>query len=491
MTQPYDLVVIGGGPGGYVAAIRAAQLGAKVALVEKDRIGGTCLNRGCIPTKALARSVEVLHLVEEAPAFGVIVEEPAFDFARIMARKDEIVARLVGGVEGLLQAHEVEVLSGTATIPKPGLVLVKPVNGNQLPTLRLGSGQASNPSATPSTRLRAGFQHLTSKTIIIATGSVPASPPIAGLDAPGVLTSDDILELEEVPDSLAVIGGGVIGLEFASIFHALGTRVTVLEMLPTLLPTVDGELSRRYKSYLQQGGVEVHLQARVEEIRPKGDRLAVTVADSGEEIEAEKVLVATGRVPYTEGLGLEELGVKRERAAIVVDEHLTTSVPGIYAIGDVTGGVMLAHLASRQGEVAVENILGDPAAMDYRAVPNCVFTLPEIAGVGLTEEEAKVAGLDYQVSRFPFSASGRALTMGETAGLVKLVCERESGKVLGMHIMGPQASDLIAEGTLAIQMGATARDIAGTIHAHPTLPEAIMEAAKAAAFGEAIHYRKR
>jgi dihydrolipoamide dehydrogenase len=466
----YDLVIIGGGPGGYVAAIRAAQLGGKVALVEKERVGGTCLNRGCIPTKALMRSVEVLKLVEEAPAYGVIVEEPAFDFARLMARKDEIVARLVGGVERLLKAHRVEVLTGTATISRPGLVLVRPASRDQPPTSNL--------------------QPLTSKNIIIATGSVSARPPIAGLNAPGVLTSDDVLELEEVPDSLAIIGGGVIGLEFASLFHALGTRVTVLEMLPTLLPTVDGELARRYKSHLQQQGVEVHLRARVEEIHPKGDGLAVRVADSGEEILAEKVLVATGRVPYTEGLELETLGVKQERGAIVVDERMASNVPGIYAIGDVTGGIMLAHLASRQGEVAVENILGHPVAMDYRAVPNCVFTLPEIAGVGLTEEEAKAEGLDYKVARFPFSASGRALTIGEPTGLVKLICERESDKVLGMHIMGSQASDLIAEGTLAIQMGATARDIAETIHAHPTLPEAIMESAKAAAFGEAIHYRK-
>ncbi len=479
MTQPhkYDLVVIGGGPGGYVAAIRAAQLGAKVALVEKGRVGGTCLNHGCIPTKVLVRSVEALHLVEEASAFGVIVEKPTFDFARIMTRKDEIVARLVGGVEGLLKAHRVEVVSGTATIVEPGLVLVKPASSKQ-------QAAGNQPPAS-------SFQELASGSVIIATGSVSARPPIAGLDAPGVLTSADVLELKEVPDSLAVIGGGVIGLELAGIFHGLGTRVTVLEMLPTLLPTMDGELARRYRNYLQRGGVEVHLPARVEEIRPKGDRLAVRIADSEEEVEAEKVLVATGRVPYTEGLGLEELGVKRERGAIVVDEHMATNVPGVYAIGDVTGGAMLAHVASRQGEVAAENILGRPVAMDYRAVPNCVFTLPEMAGVGLTEEEAKERGLDYEVARFPFSASGRALTIGETAGLVKLICERGFGKVLGMHIMGPHASDLIAEGTLAIQMGAKARDIAETIHAHPTLPEAIMEAAKAAAFGEAIHYRKR
>ena len=236
-TNEYDIVIIGGGPGGYVAAVRAAQLGGKVALVEKERVGGVCLNRGCIPTKALVRSVEVLLLVEEAPAFGVIVEEPAFDFARIMARKDEVVARLVGGVEGLLKAHKVKVVTGTATIPKPGLVLVKPASSASSPT--------------------SNIQHLTSRNIIIATGSVPARPPISGLDAPGVLTSADVLELEEAPDSLAVIGGGVIGLEFASIFHALGTRVTVLEMLPTMLPTVDGGLARRYKRHLQRAGVEV------------------------------------------------------------------------------------------------------------------------------------------------------------------------------------------------------------------------------------------
>jgi len=465
-TREYDIVIIGGGPGGYVAAIRAAQLGAKVAVVEKERIGGTCLNRGCIPTKALVRSVEVYLAAREARAYGVEVEGRVRpDWARMRARKDEVVARLVGGVERLLKAHWVEIMPGTATIPRPGEVLVKAANGDRA---------------------------LAARAIIVATGSVPARPPIRGLDAPGVLASDEILELEEVPASLAVIGGGVIGLEFAGLFHALGSRVAVLEMLSTLLPPMDGELARRYKSHLQRGGVEVHLRARVEEVRPKGDRLAVRfVTPKGEgKVEAEKVLVATGRVPYAEGLGLEALGVERERGAIVVDEHMATGVPGIYAVGDVTGKAMLAHVASRQGEVAAENIMGRPAAMDYRAVPNCVFTIPEMAGVGLTEEEAKKEGLDYQVARFPLSASGRALTMGKTTGLVKLICERETGRVLGLHIMGPHASELVAEGALAIKLGATARDLAETIHAHPTLSEAIMEAARAAAFGEAIHYRK-
>jgi len=417
-------------------------------------VGGTCLNRGCIPTKALVRSVNSLREARNASQFGVIVPEPAFDFAAMLARKDAVVARLVGGVEALLRAHRVDFYPGTGTIVRPGLVLVKPACGDPPPT--------SNP------------QHLTSKNIIIATGSIASRPPIAGLDTPGVLIGEEILNLEQVPASLIVIGGGVVGLEFASIFQALGSRVTVIEMLPTLLPPVDREIARRYGVYLRKSGVRVFLKARVEEIRSTETR----------------VLVATGRVPFSDGLGLETLGVKMERDAVAVNGRLQTNVPGIYAVGDVTGRVMLAHVASHQGEVAVENILGHPAEMDYHAVPNCVFTDPEIAGVGLTEQEAKGQGLDYTVAKFPFTASGKALAMGQSDGLVKLICERGSGKVLGMHVMGPHASDLIAEGTLAVQLGATAKDLADTIHAHPTLAEATMEAAKLAAYGAAIHYRR-
>lgn len=475
MNVEYDVTIIGGGPGGYVAAIRAAQLGGRVALVEKDRVGGTCLNRGCIPTKALVRSVNSLREARNASQFGVIVPEPAFDFAAMLARKDAVVARLVGGVEALLRAHRVDFYPGTGTIVRPGLVLVKPACGDPPPT--------SNP------------QHLTSKNIIIATGSIASRPPIAGLDTPGVLIGEEILNLEQVPASLIVIGGGVVGLEFASIFQALGSRVTVIEMLPTLLPPVDREIARRYGVYLRKSGVRVFLKARVEEIRStETGQVSVYFSINGREQhqheETERVLVATGRVPFSDGLGLETLGVKMERGAVAVNGRLQTNVPGIYAVGDVTGRVMLAHVASHQGEVAVENILGHPAEMDYHAVPNCVFTDPEIAGVGLTEQEAKGQGLDYTVAKFPFTASGKALAMGQSDGLVKLICDRGSGKVLGMHVMGPHASDLIAEGTLAVQLGATAKDLADTIHAHPTLAEATMEAAKLAAYGAAIHYRR-
>jgi dihydrolipoamide dehydrogenase len=465
----YDIVIIGGGPGGYVAAIRAAQLGATVALVEKERIGGTCLNYGCIPTKTLVRSVEAYLLAKQAARYGVdIGGRIDVDFPQMMARKDEVVDTLVTSVIELVKGHKIDIYEGLGTILQPGLVQVK-----------TGGSESS-------------MQQLTARKIIIATGSVPARLPIPGLDLPGVLTSRDLLALKELPQSLAIVGGGVIGVEFASIFNALGTKVTVVEMLPHLLPPVDRKLARRFQRLLSAQGVEVQLNAPVQEISSANGRLRVRFAGAKGEgaIVADKVLVAVGRWPYTEGLGVGELGIEMDRRRVLVNEFMETSVPDVYAIGDVLGAYMLAHVASYEGEVAVENALGHQRAADYRAVPYCVFTIPELAGVGLGEREAKERGLDYQVVRFPFSASSRALAMGETEGQVKMVCEKGSGRVLGLHIMGPRASDLIAEGALAIQLGATAEDVAQTIHAHPTLPEAVMEAAKAAAFGEAIHFRK-
>jgi len=443
----YDLVVIGGGPGGYVAALRGAQLGARVALVEEKRVGGVCLNEGCIPTKALARSVELLLDIERAQEFGILVSEPVLDFAKMMARKEMVVERLVSGVEALLQARKVELFKGKGRLLAPNRV---DVEGRELSTTG----------------------------IIIATGAEPGKPPVPGLDLEGVLTSREILELEEAPSSLVIVGGGVVGMEFASIFNVLGTKVTVIEMLPSLLPPVDEELSRRYLNLVQREGVEVHLSSPLRGVRWRGPSLAVEYGadEKVESVEADYVLIATGRIPYTEGLGLAELGIKTEGRAVVVDGYLQTTVSGIYAVGDVTGGWMLAHLAMRQGEIAAENALGDKKEIDYRAVPYCVFTMPEIAGVGLTEQEAKTKAIPYKKSIFRFGASGRALTMGETTGLVKMLCH-EGGEVLGLHIMGPRATDLIVEGALAIQMGAKASDIVATIHAHPTLPEAVREAA--------------
>jgi dihydrolipoamide dehydrogenase len=443
--------------------------------VEKERIGGTCLNHGCIPTKTLVSSVETYLLAKQAARYGVDIGgrngEPSIDvnFPRMMARKDEVVNTLVTSVIDLLKGHKVDVCEGLGTILKPGLVQVKvDVDG------------------------QSDIQQLAARKIIIATGSVPARLPIPGLDLPGVLASRELLAFEELPQSLAIVGGGVIGVEFASIFNALGTRVTVVEMLPHLLPPVDRKLARRFQRMLCAQGVEVKLNVPVEEIGLENGRLRVKFSSAKGEgaVEAEKVLVAVGRWPYTGGLGVGELGIRMDGRRILVNEFLETSVPDIYAIGDVLGTYMLAHVASYEGEIAVENALGHQRAADYRAVPYCVFTTPELAGVGLREREAKEQGLDYQVVRFPFAASGRALAMGETEGQLKMVCEKGSGRVLGLHIMGPRASDLIAEGTLAIQLGATAEDLAQTIHAHPTLPEAVMEAAKAAAFGEAIHFRK-
>lgn len=444
----YDLTVIGGGPGGYVAALRGAQLGARVALVEEKRVGGVCLNEGCIPTKTLARSVELLLDIERAQEFGILVSEPALDFAKMMARKEMVVERLVSGVEALLQARKVELFKGRGRLLAPNKVAV-------------------------------GGEELSTRSIIIATGAEPGKPPAAGLDLEGVLTSSEILELEEAPSDLVIVGGGVIGMEFASIFNALGTKVTVIEMLPSLLPPVDEELSRRYLNLVRREGVEVHLNSPLRGVQQKRPGLLVEYGgdEKVDSVEADYVLIATGRLPYTEGLGLAELGVPCGKGrAIVVDDYLQTTVPGVYAVGDVTGGWMLAHVASRQGEIAAENALGDKKGIDYRAVPYCVFTLPEMAGVGLTEQEAKGKGIPYKKSIFRFGASGRALTMGETTGLVKMLCH-EGGQVQGLHIMGPHATDLIAEGALAIQMGATASDIVATIHAHPTLPEAVREAA--------------
>lgn len=451
MAEQFDIGIIGGGPGGYVAAIRAAQLGAKVAVVEQERLGGVCLNWGCIPTKAMTSAIELLLEIEEAEDFGILVSEPGLDFSRMMARKDVVVERLVSGVESLMDAREIHVIAGHGELASPTGIRV--------------SGECS--------------KELEVKKIIVATGSVPAKPPVPGVDLPAVMTSREILALQEPPHDLVIIGGGAIGVEFASIFNALGTKVTLVEMLPSLVAPVDEELGRRYTQLLRRQGVDIHLRSPLKEIAERDGSVEVVYEGPQGEgaIAADAVLLATGRVPLTERLNLGDVGVKLERGAIAVDEHMATSVPGIYAIGDVTGGWMLAHVASREGEVASEHALGRDSTMDYTAVPNCVFTLPEMAGVGLTEQEVKEQGIPYRKSRFPFSASGRALAMGQTTGLVKMICEQESRRILGLHIMGPHATDMIAEGALAIQSGATAEDIVRTIHAHPTLPEAVREAA--------------
>jgi len=455
-----DVVVIGGGPGGYVAAIHAAHLGAKVALVEKDKLGGTCLNRGCIPTKALVRSAEVLREAKRASDFGLEIPVVNVNFPEIMARKSNVVDKLVSGVEQLMKSNKISVYRGTGRILSPQLV-------------------------------RVNDEEIAAKKIIIATGSETTLLPIPGLDLPGVLTTDDILELKELPESLVVIGGSHVGVEFASIFNELGTKVTIVKRRPLRLEPVDEEIGRRFAQTLSRRGIEVKIGAAVKAIKQNGALLKVVwdTPEGEQGVEGQMVLMATGRQPFTEGLELSELGIRMDGRAIVVNEYLETNVDGVYAIGDVLGKSMLAHVASYEGEVAAENALGHPRKVDYRAVPSVVYTYPEVAGVGITEVEANDSGIPYKVSKFPFLACGRAVAMDETTGIVKMICNAEDGRVLGVHIMGPHADELIAEGVLAIQLGATARDIAHTIHAHPTLPEAVHETAMGQLEGS-IHFQR-
>ena len=443
-----------------MAAIHAAHLGANVALVEKDMLGGTCLNRGCIPTKALVKSVEVLLETKRAGDSGIDVGDIKVNFPKIMARKSHIVSQLVAGVEQLMKANKITVYRGTGRMLSPRLIKV---NDEEIAT----------------------------KKTIVATGSESLLLPVPGLDLPGVLTTDDILELKELPESLVVIGGSHVGAEFASIFNALGTKVTIVKRRPLLLEPVDEEIGRRFAQSLPRQGIEVKIGAAVKAIRSEGSLLRVVwnTPEGEQGVTGQMVLMATGRAPYTEGLGLSELGVKVENRAVVVNERLETNIADVYAIGDVIGKSMLAHVASYEGEIAAENALGRSRQADYRAVPSCVFTQPEIAGVGITEKEAGEKGIPHKVSKFPFAACGRAVAMDETMGMVKIICDAENGRVLGMHIMGPHASDLIAEGVLAIRLGATAKDIVHTIHAHPTLPEAVREAAMGQLEGS-IHFRR-
>jgi dihydrolipoamide dehydrogenase len=461
VPESFDVAVIGGGPGGYVAAIRAAQLGGRVSIVEKERMGGTCLVKGCIPTKALLQSSELYSLVaNEGRRFGVVAESVRFDMNAAQERRVQVVDQLVKGVEGLLKAAGVEVLRGHGRLEKPGRFSV--------------DGQA----------YQAG-------NLLIATGSVASTPPIPGIEH--TIDSDGILELREVPEAMTVIGGGVVGMEWGALYAALGTKVTVIEMLPQILPMVESDLVGMYRKHFERIGGVIHTQARVESVEKGSSGLTVrfTVGDEQEEVRAPVVLRATGRQPYTDGLGLEDAGVETEKGHVTVDDHMRTSVHGIWAIGDVIGGIMLAHVASYEGVCAVENICGEgDRAVDYHAAPNCVYTDPEIAHVGLGEKEARERGLEVKVGRFPFAASGRALTLGQTEGAIKVVADARDDSILGVHMVGPRVTDVIAEATLAVQQRLKLHDLELTMHAHPTLAESLMEAALAAD-GRAIHAQNR
>lgn len=456
----YDIVVIGAGPGGYPAAIRAAQHGAKVAIVEKEKVGGTCLNWGCIPTKALLASTELIAHAREAEKYGVKITGIEPDWAAIQERKQKVTDTLVGGILQLLKANGIDLIEGTASINSDKNVAVKTAEGEVV----LQTGK-----------------------IIIATGSDPAELPTFDFSQPAVMTSTDALALDHVPKSLIIVGSGVIGSEFACIFSTLGTEIVMVELMNRMLPTEDSRVAKQMKSTFRKQGIDVMTETTVEEVleyRPDGIKVKLS---NGEELEAEKLLVSIGRKFNSAGLGLEELGVEMdERGRIVVDQTMETSVDDIYAVGDVVGGILLAHTATFEGLVAAENATGGHATMNYHVVPACIFTTPEIGSVGLTADKAEEQGISVNVSRFSFGALGKALAMGEDYGFVQLVINTKNDQVLGAQIMGPHASDLIHEVAMAMHMGATAEDIASTIHAHPSLPEAIMEAAEAS-HGKAIH----
>ena len=447
-----DLTVIGAGPGGYVAAIRAAQLGGKVVLVEKEEVGGVCLNKGCIPTKTLLRTTELLTLLGKAKDFGVNIDSWSVNFKKMLERKNQVVKRLVMGVKTLLKRNGVDLVYGSAQIVKSGEIKVLRNDG--------------------------GKEVLRSRKIIVATGSKPAKPPIPGVDTTGVLTSDEVFKLEVLPQSLLIVGGGPVGLEFAQIFSSLGVEVTVVEMLPHLLPNEDEEIGLMLHKIMEKNGVKVFVNTKVTKIGGEKDEKQVyLLGKSGEDIKkAEKVLLAVGRTPNIEGLGLDSIGVSFDKRGISTNNKMETNVSGVYAIGDVAGKFLLAHTASEEGVVAAENALGYERKINYRAVPRCVFTVPEVACVGLTEKQAREAGYNLKIGRFPFLASGRALTMDETDGFIKVLVDGDTDEILGVHIIGPLASELIPEAVLAINLEATTKEIIDTIHAHPTLAEALKEA---------------
>ncbi len=458
MEREFDLVVLGGGPAGYPAAIRAAQLGANVCLVEKGPLGGTCLNEGCIPTKTLHG---LAHLLEQAVSWresGFGGNGIAADPAGLFAHKERVVSGLVQGVEKLLKARKIDVVRGTGRITGPGTVAVE------------GVGTVKGSS------------------IIIATGSSEAELPGMAFDGGRILSSADILDLGTIPDSLIIVGGGVIGCEFASIFNAFGAKVAIVEMLPRLIATEDVQIGRYLQTFFRRKGIVLHLNARVERTEADGDSVRA-ILDNGAGIEAEYMLVSVGRRPNVDHIGLETLRIARDRTGIVVNERMETDVPGIYAAGDVVGGMLLAHVATREGITASENALGRSRTVKYDAVPSTIYTLPEISRVGLTEDGAKEKGIGYVTGRFPFAASGKAKGLREEDGFVKWIAGKQNARLLGLHIIGPQAAELVAPGILAVERGMSVDEFAASVFPHPTLSESLMEAVESIR-GTSIHLAK-
>lgn len=461
------VVVLGGGPGGYVAAIRAAQLGGDVTLIEKAKTGGVCVNAGCIPTKALLHSAELLADIKGSGDFGIEVKgEVAVDWKKVQERKNAVVETLVSGIDGLLKVNGVKVVKGKGRFESTDSIAVTKDDGLT--------------------------EVMEFDRAIIATGSVPFIPPIEGRELPGVIDSTGVLELERIPESLAIIGGGVIGVEMASVYRSFGCRVAVIEALPHILPSVDREIGMMVRKRLASDGIAIHNGCRVTRIEQAGVRLRVYFSTEAGELseEAEKVLIAVGRRAETADVGLEKAGVETGKGFVKVSDLMETNVTGIYAIGDCTGRNMLAHVASEQGMVAAERIMGKDSGMDYKTVPACVYLKPELASVGLSEEQVKEKGIPYRVGRFPLAGNAKSLIMNETDGIVKVIADEKYGEILGVHILGPRATDLIAEAALALRLECTTEELITTIHAHPTISEAVREAALSVT-KEAIHIQNR
>ena len=464
-----DALIIGSGPGGYAAGIRLGQLGKKAMVVEKDKVGGICLNVGCIPSKALINAAKLYDKIRHGADIGLITENVRVDMGKMQTWKEEVVGKLTGGVKTLLKVNKCDHRQGVARLTGRNTVELQGQGADAGKTFVIEAGS-----------------------IVLATGSRPIEIPGFKFDDKRIVDSTGALAFREVPGRLLVIGGGYIGLEIGTLYAKLGAKVTVVEALPSILPGTDPELTQVVARKLKKMGVEVLTSAKAKSWADKGDRAVVTVeTGSGEvTIDTDKVLVAVGRRPNSENLGLEALGVKIEKGFVLADRRQRTNVPGIYAIGDVAGQPMLAHKASKEAEVVAEVIAGRKSEMDVRGIPAVIFSDPEIANAGMTAQEAEQAGRKVKVGKFPFAALGRAIANADTDGFVKVVVDAQSTEILGIHVVGNGASDIIAEAALAIEMGALADDLGLTIHAHPTLPEAMMEACKAA-LGEAIHIQNR
>lgn len=456
----YDLVVIGAGPGGYVAAIRAAQLGLRTAVVERDAVGGICLNWGCIPSKALLKNAEVIHLFQRAEEFGVVFDNVRYDFGKAIARSRTVVGQLAKGVETLLRKNKVRLIKGEARLKSREKIEIKETG-----------------------------ETFSAKNIIIATGARPKTLPVLPIDGEVVITSRKALEMREVPKSVAIVGGGATGVEFAYLYRAYGVEVTIVEILPHLVPQEDAEVSQHLERAFAKQGIKAMTNSKVTGFSRDGRiaKLEVTSQTGTIEMQCSKVLVAVGVQGNIEDIGLDELGVETEKGYIKIDDRMMTSVPGIYAIGDVTGKLLLAHVASAQGVAAVEKIAGvDTQALDYILMPKVTYCQPQVASFGMTEKQARERGVDVKIGMFPFQASGKALALGDTEGLVKLVVDKSLGEIIGVHMIGAEVSELVGELSLARLLEGTIQEVGRLIHPHPTLSEALKEAALAAD-GRAIH----